>query len=238
MNNRTGITGWNWGKVLMDILKTFIGVLLAFWVGEWTADRDFRQKQRYLLVEIQHELELNLADLRLNLGGHEYSINMAKSFRSYLAGTNTNLDTLPMNYLHLLRDFASIQHTAAYETMKARGLESIKNDSLRYQIADLYDFEFETVEKMEEEYAAHEFFEHYNQPMLQILSKCYDFSGTKPKGQRALLPFTALPKQEKNLMYAWLQKLTIDRDLSVRMYKEVIGKGEKVMEALKKELGG
>ncbi len=220
-------------KFVQDILKTFIGVFLAFWVGEWTSSRDSKVKENYLLQEIQHELHLNIDDLRTNLGGHQQGIEAAKTFQFYLQNSTSDFDSLNFYFYFLLRDFISIQHTAAYETLKTRGMESIMDDSLRLHIADLYDFEFEAVEKLEEQYYPHEFFEIYNQPMLQILTKCFDFS--KKKGEnRQIMPLSKLPKQEQNLMHAWLKKIIADRAFSISSYQEAIKKGEKVLEEIKK----
>ncbi len=223
------------GTFFLNMLPTFLGVLLAFWLTEWASERDFNARERYLLEEVQHELEVNLNDLKLNLEGHNKGILAIKSIEGYLQNTSSNLDTFPHHYNQALRDFISIQHTAAYETLKARGLEAIANDSLRMLIADLYDFEFETIEKIEETYAPHEFFVHYNEPFLRILSKCYDFSPGKVEN-RVIMPLTALPKEEKNLLYARLFKLKYDRKFSVLQYEAVIGKVEKGIEAIKKEL--
>jgi hypothetical protein len=224
------------GTFLLNMLPTFLGVLLAFWLSEWASERNFKVQERHLFLEIQHELELNLSDLKENFKGHEKGLAATKSLQRQLLDGSHNYDTLLQQYVDALRDFISIQHTAAYETLKSRGLASISNDSLRLQIADLYDFEFETIEKIEEKYAPHEFFEHYNEPFLRILAKCYDFTPGEVANRR-IMPLSALPKEEKNLLNARLMKLKYDRLFSMEIYSEVIRKVEMVIEAIKKELG-
>lgn len=224
------------GTFLLNMLPTFLGVLLAFWLSEWASARNFKAQERHLLMEVQHELELNLSDLEQNLAGHEKGLAAAKSIQRLLSDGSLSLDTLPMHYVEALRDFISIQHTAAYETLKSRGLASIANDSLRLQIADLYDFDFETIEKVEEKYSPHEFFEHYNEPFLRIVAKCYDFTPGEVADRR-IMPLSALPKEEKNMMNARLNKIKYDRQFSIRVYQDVVEKVEKAIAAIKKELG-
>jgi hypothetical protein len=48
-------------------------------------------------------------------------------------------DSLPIFYHFLTRDFITIQNTSGYQTLKSKGLETIKNDSLRRNIIDLYE---------------------------------------------------------------------------------------------------
>lgn len=226
---------WFASAFFLNMLPTFLGVLLAFWLSEWASERNFKTRERHLLEELQHELELNLKDLNENFEGHNKGLAAAKSIQRYLSDGSLSLDTLPQQYLDALRDFISVQHTAAYETLKSRGVESITNDSLRLHIADLYDFEFETVEKLEEEYEPHEFFGHYNEPFLRVLSKCYDF--TPGASNRKIMPLSKLPNEEINLLNARLMKLKYDRLFSMEVYSGVIRKVEMVIEAIKKELG-
>lgn len=224
------------GNFLLNMLPTFLGVLMAFWLSEWASERNFRAQERHLLLEIQHELELNLSDLQTNLDGHQKGLAAAKSIQRLMLDSSLSLDTLPNQFVEAVRDFISIQHTAAYETLKSRGLESIRNDSLRLQIADLYDFSFESIEKVEEQYAPHEFFEHYNEPLLRMITRCYDFTPGEVADRR-IMPLSALSKEEKNLLNARLMKLKFDRQFSIQAYVEVVGKLELAIAAIKKELG-
>jgi hypothetical protein len=224
------------GKFILNMLPTFLGVLLAFWLSEWASERNFKAQERHLLLEIQHELELNLSDLKMNLSGHENGLAATNSIQRLMLDGSLSLDTLPIHYTEALRDFISVQHTAAYETLKSRGLTAITNDSLRLQIADLYDFDFESIEKVEEKYAPHEFFEHYNEPFLRIITKCYDFTPGKVVNRR-IMPLSALPKEEKNLLNARLSKLKYDRQFSMKAYQEVVKKVELMIGTIKKELG-
>ncbi len=219
-------------KFFQDVLKTFIGVFLAFWVSQWEARRDSQAKEKFLLQEIQHELQVNVEDLRINFIGHKGAIESANFLKRYYQNDTTNMDSLAIHFFILLNDLLSIQHTAAYETIKARGLESILDDSLRLHIADLYDFDFEVIEKMEDHYRPNDFLDVYYQPMLQILSKCYDFS--KPPGAARHIMFVSkLPKQEQVLLHAWLSKIKYSHYFAQVNYQTTIEKAEKVLADIK-----
>jgi hypothetical protein len=223
-------------KFLLNMLPTFLGVVLAFLLTEWASQRDFQAKERHLLTEVQHELEVNLSDLNINLLGHRQAIKSIDKIRGLMKDEKASLDSLNFDLMFALRDFTSIQHTAAYETMKTRGTESVGNDSLRMRISDLYDFDFESIEKIEERYAPHEFFVHYNEPVLQAFAKCYDFTAAQEQNKR-IMPLTALPKNELNLLTARFRKLKFDRMMCVKMYEDVAKKTEQLIADIKKELG-
>jgi hypothetical protein len=73
-------------------------------------------------------------------------------WRKVFTNEATNLDSVRQYYFLLTRDFVSIQSTSGYETLKSKGLELIKNDSLRTKIISLYEYDYKTLTQVEEEY--------------------------------------------------------------------------------------
>ena len=49
-------------------------------------------------------------------------------------------------------DYISIQNISGYETLKSNGLELIRDDSLRFEIITLYEYDYSILKKFEEEY--------------------------------------------------------------------------------------
>lgn len=206
-------------KFLYDVFKTFIGVFLAFWVSEWRSSQQSDFTEHTALREIRKELDLNILDLRDNLGGHRKGLEASRYFWKALHNQPVGEDTLTLVYNNLLRNFVSIQHAAAYESIKSRGLEIIRDDSLRTQIANLFDLHLEVVEKLEEQYSPHDFFQfyyhHFNEKFLPhiAISDRGKWTFTKPLSQ--------MPETDKTQVKMWLMRLMSDRQFMISAYSDV-----------------
>jgi hypothetical protein len=206
-------------KFLLDIFKTFIGVFLAFWVSEWKAAKQSNFTERTALQEIRQELELDIKDLQINRFGHQQGLNAARYFRAALDGKPVGEDTLAQQYQNLLRNFVSIQHSAAYESVKARGLEIIGDDSLRTHIINLFDYHLETVEKLEEQYAPHDFFNFYYHHFNE---KFVPYFTLGERGQWSFAkPLSQMPQADQKMVRMWLFRLLNDRIFMMAVYQQV-----------------
>lgn len=209
-------------KFLYDVFKTFIGVLLAFWVNEWKSSQQSNFSERTALQEIRKELDLNLKDLQDNLGGHRKGYEACRYFWKALHDRPVGEDTLALQYHYMLRNFVSIQHSAAYESIKSRGLEIIRADSLRTQIANLFDFDLEVVEKLEEHYAPHDFFNFYYH---RFNEKILPFVAIGTRGEWTFVkPLSRMPEADKKLVKTWLLSLLSDRQFMIAMYVDAEAK--------------
>ena len=132
----------NWKKQGVEFLSIFIAVVSAFALNNWNENRRDANSESKILIEISNGLEKDIEDICANKFGHELGINACIFFRNVLANKKVNSDSLMTYYRDLTRDFISIQNTAGYETLKSRGLELIKNDSLRLQIITLYEYNY------------------------------------------------------------------------------------------------
>ena len=206
-------------KFLYDVFKTFIGVFLAFWVTEWKSSKQSNFTEHTALSEIRKELDLDIADLHVNLGGHRTGLEASRYFWKALHNQPVGEDSLMLAYNNLLRNFVSIQHSAAYESVKSRGFEIIRDDSLRTQIANLFDFHLEVVEKLEEQYAPHDFFQfyyhHFNEKLLPHIAISDKGKWTFAK------PLSQMPEADKTQFRMWLLRLMSDRQFMIAAYSDV-----------------
>ena len=203
---------------LYDVFKTFLAVFLAFWVNEWKNDRQLQFSERTALQEIKKELSLDLRDIRENIQGHREGVRAVRYFFNLLQGKPEAEDSLFLRYNFLHREFISIQHSAAYESVKAQGLHLIRDDSLRNELVNLFDFTFESIEKIEEDYDAHDFVKLYYHPMTNVLAP---FMAVEPSGAlKFRRPISEMPEKDKQLMLLWLQRLHVDRNFMISAYKE------------------
>ena len=106
-------------------------------------------------------------------------IKAANYFRDLIAKKPILQDSLIFHYFNLTRDFVSIQNISGYETLKSKGLELIENDSLRTNIISLYEYEYNTLRKLEEEYFELQFQENYFKEINYSISQNLEFNEDK-----------------------------------------------------------
>jgi hypothetical protein len=207
-------------KFLYDVIKTFIGVFLAFSVSQWNTNRQSRFSEKTVLMEIKQDLVLDLADMEGNYNGHIKGKEASAYFWRALHGKPFGVDSLRMQYSLLLRNFTILQHSMAYESVKYKGIEIIKEDSLRIQIINLFDFEFKGLKQMEDEYEPHNFFVLYYDKMNKIL---HSHINIDEKGKwSVVIPFDKMPENDKQIFKKWLQQLKSDRSFMMAVYENSI----------------
>jgi hypothetical protein len=222
-------------KFLYDIVKTFIGVFLAFQLAQWNANRQSNFSEKTVLTEIKKDLVLDLTDMTGNLEGHKKGKEACAYFWRAIHGKPFGEDSLRMHYHILLRSFTSIQHSAAYESVKFRGLEIIKDDSLRMNIINLFDFELEGLTKLEENYTPHDFLVLYYDKMNAILMPHIHID---EKGKWSVaIPFAKMAEKDRQAMKQWLQQIKSDRQFMMMVYEDAIKKATELQRGIDGYLG-
>ncbi len=189
MENRAA-RRWQW--FLLELFGVFLGVTLAFSLDQWNESRKLHETETQTLREIDAGLAMDLQDLEANIEGHRVGLQSVEMFRKYLTGQKVNADSLPFHYFMLLRDFLSLQNSAAYESLKSRGLQLIRNDSLRLKIVALYDFDMEVIQKLEEDYSEMQFNENFYHDFNDALAP-YMVWGPDGQLRRLAPPSDCLP---------------------------------------------
>lgn len=224
----------NWKKYTLEFFSIFIAVISAFALNNWNDNRRDSQSEEKILKEIKNGLLLDLKDIATNKSGHEYGINTCEKFRKLINNEAVDQSSILRDYTILVRDFTSIMNMSGYESLKSKGLEIVKNDSLRFQIISLYDFEYQIIDKLEEGATEMQSFENYFKPINDILYPFmeYDENG-RFNGFSKNMKLTELEKKEI-LSYLW----RIERNRSYKMikYKDIEEKIELLVDNIDKEL--
>lgn len=208
-----------WKKYTFEFFSILIAVITAFALNNWNDNRKADKSENKILIEISNGLEKDIEDIRQNKIGHERGINACNYFRKMLAEEEVNSDSLMIQYRALTRDFISIQNTAGYETLKSRGLELIKNDSLRLEIITLYEYSYNILRKLEEEYSEMQFQENYFIEINKILAPNFQFDENKRiTGINRPLK---IPINEEKIMLLYLFKIQENRDYILKYYSEI-----------------
>lgn len=202
---------FNWKKYTFDFISIFIAVVSAFALNNWNDNRKINKAETKILAEISNGLEKDLADIELNNNGHKNGIRACSYWRRLVNGDSVANDSLQQNYGYLTRDFISIQNVSGYESLKSRGLEIIEDDSLRYQIIDLYEFDFKIISKLEEQYYEMQFQQNYFSHINDIIHPYLIFSEKGiPIGIEQPLQ---LSEEDKKLLMTYLWKIEVNRQM-------------------------
>jgi hypothetical protein len=186
----------NWKKRGFEFLSIFIAVISAFALNNWNEDRRDDNSGSKILIEIANGLEKDL-----------------------LADKQINSDSLMYHYFNLTRDFVSIQNVAGYETLKSQGLELIKNDSLRLKIISLYEYDYNTLRKLEEEYSEMQFQESYFKEINNDLAPNFKFN------ENGNITGIDLPikisDDRKKILLLYLWKIQTNRNFILNYYSDI-----------------
>jgi len=208
-----------WKSYIYEFTTIFLGVSLAFMMNKCNEDHNRFESSEKTLLEIRNGLELDLQDFRHNMKGHKVGIALCDYFRDYINDKPINKDSISDKYKYLFRDFISIQNESGYEALKSRGLELVKNDSLRLEIISLYDFYYEIVQKLEEHYTENQYTENYFKDVNDMLADNMHFND---EGELIDLSSPVnLSKRDKNIFLSYLLKIEQNRSFTLDFYTGV-----------------
>ena len=124
---------------LGEIVLVVIGILIALQINNRNETRKEREEEKKLLKELLRDFEANIAELDTvayyaNLSidkmiTAELHIEQDRPYEKKLDTLFGGLDYWDIPYIHL----------AAYDALKAKGIQSISDDSLKYKIGRVYE---------------------------------------------------------------------------------------------------
>jgi len=224
----------DWKKYTFEFFSIFIAVIAAFALNNWNDNRKADKSESKILIEISNGLEKDIEDIQHNIFAHKKGIQACKYFRNVLAGKKVNSDSLIDLYTALTRDYISIQNTAGYETLKSRGLELIKNDALRREIITLYEYHYNILRKLEEEYSEMQFQENYFVEINKSFAPNFQFDVNK-EIIGINLPLKILDNEEK-IILLYLKKIQVNRRYILEYYSEIEKKVKEVQKQILVEI--
>lgn len=134
----TKLLSYDYKNAAEKIFFTVAGILIALWINHCDEDHKKQIIEIQSLKEIKMALEADLLEISTTMSDVHPDIAAVKKVVAALQTQSPEYDSLPF---HLARAFAYsfyLPNTAAFETLKSRGMETITNDSVRLMIAQLY----------------------------------------------------------------------------------------------------
>ena len=215
-------------------MSIFIAVVAAFALNNWNDNRNADKSESKILIEIANGLEKDLEDIKQNEKGHKQGISACKYFRDAMSNRNVTSDSLMSHDNSLTRDYISIQNTAGYQTLKSRGIELIKNDSLRLKIISLYEFDYQILRKLEEEYYEMQFHKNYFKEINKSILPNFNFDENNMISG-VNLPLK-MPIEEKKILLMYLLKIQGNRNFILSFYAQIENKITEVQKSINQEI--
>lgn len=225
----------NFKKFSFEFLSIFIAVISAFALNNWNDNRKDDIAARKILQEINNGLARDTVDVAENIQGHKWGNQAVTYFMKLANNQPVSRDSFFIHYVNLTRDFVSLQNKSGYETLKSRGLELIKNDSLREKIIHLYEYEYEIIRKMEESYFEMQYQANYFKDITQMLSPHFE-RNEEDKIIGLQTPLNLTPS-DRNVLMIYLWKIRFNRGMILQYYANVEEKISDLQQDIKLELG-
>jgi len=205
---------------------------LAFYLAKWNENNNRVESYDKTLMEIRNGLDLDLHDIGLNIKGHKRGIRACQFFRNYLNGQEVSQDSVYRYHDYLLINYISIQNKSAYESLKSKGLEIVKDDTIRLKIISLYDVSYEIIEKLEDGPEEYILYNDYYKIATKHLATFMHFN---EKGQLSSLDSPdGLNKESKNVLLSYLWKIERNRLNLIYNYEDTIEKIEELITDIKR----
>ncbi len=150
-----------WPEFFLEILVIVVGVFGAYTLNDWGTRRARNEAEREILTEIKGNLQLDLIDLKGNQTAHSDGLKFLDSLEN-ANEANMSDEKMGIYLWAAFRDFVYLPQTGAFETLKAKGVDIVSNDSLRLTILRLYDFQYNGIVIIEGEYQPSSFTDDYH----------------------------------------------------------------------------
>lgn len=202
-----------------EIVLVVIGILIALQINNWNEDRKEHIIQNKILVEISNGLRQDLIDIKDNMNAHRAGLKACEYYNGIFTHKQVHADSINYYYLYLTRGYISIQNKSGYESLKSRGLELIKDDSLRNDIIKLYEQDYPFIMKLEEQDPEGNFHDSYFNEINNQISPNLIFNKNGEIESIQLPLHVTENEQKKILSYLW--KIKNDRLFILSIYSKI-----------------
>jgi hypothetical protein len=135
-----------------EIILVVVGILIALQINNWNEANKAAKEELKILKEMQFNLTNDLKDCEWNINKQQELANSNTIVLNHLENKTQFNDSLRFHYGNLMYSTTQRRNMAAYDHLKAKGIDLIQNDSLRRHITAVYSERYYFIEKQELEY--------------------------------------------------------------------------------------
>ena len=211
-----------------EILLITIGILVALQVNNWNENRKDDVVELKILYGLESDLNKDISkietmiynDSTINVG----NLQLVQILKDPDSEYNASMDKL-FGYSTRMAFF--FPQKMAYETLKSKGLEIIKNDELRSKIVNLYDYEYDVIGMFID--VKKELYYSSNSIVLKYLE-------TNPNDITSKKPYDFQELKNSNEFVNYLSHICSEQNAALYFYRDVRYKLKLVKEEVEKEI--
>ena len=141
-------TGKYFKYAIGEIVLVVVGILIALQINNWNENRITTNEEIHILKALKIGLESDLADLKFNEKSIQSSISSANKVIYSLENNLPYRDSIPDYIGQIMFPVMFVHSTSAFETLKSKGINLIKNNNLRDEIINVHDSQYSFFLKM------------------------------------------------------------------------------------------
>lgn len=209
-------------KYFSEFLLIFISVVLAFSLTEWSSNQSSKISEVKILTEIKNGLVSDDKDLQANEDNHKISLRAVYLLRDWVNDKAIPQDSIALYYYAAFRNYTPIINKTGYESLKSSGLKTITNDSLRFHIISLYEFDYNIIQKLEDSNEEMQDFKNFFAPVNALVHPYLQFD-TAGKVV-ALEPAKNLSAAQRKELLSYLWRMERNKLFKIMRYERVLKK--------------
>ena len=125
-----------------EILLVVIGILIALQINNWNETRKVKVIEVALLAEIRSNLEATLLEFQEDTTRNSLSLVHLTRIQDHIDNDLPYISELDSSFGRLTFWSSPYPILTGYKTLQTKGMDLISNDSLRYDIAMLFELDF------------------------------------------------------------------------------------------------
>lgn len=137
---------------LGEIVLVVIGILIALELNNRNTEFQAEKEELKLLCEMRDNLATDLEDCHWNIRKQEDLKRSNLAVLKHLESRSPFHDSLIHHYGNLIYSTTQKRNMSTYDHLKSKGIDLVRNDSLRRNITTVYSERYYFIEKLELEY--------------------------------------------------------------------------------------
>jgi hypothetical protein len=174
---------------LGEIALVMIGILLALQVNNWNEQRKDRVTEQLMLTALQEDLLINVARLKKDILLEQRTIDQATRIIRHLDERKPYDLSLNKVFSEAIYSPDIIISASSYESLKFKGIDIVRKESLKRRIVNLFDVVFSNL-IAETVRLENQFWPSSVLPMIHKHFRKVDFYELKPTNYEALMDDT------------------------------------------------
>jgi hypothetical protein len=128
----------NWKYAVGEVALIFVGITLALAANSWYENLKNREEEREILRQVVVGLETDVEALKTAQSSIEAKVGLMTQLEAHIRDELPYSGDLDVSFKSILTGASARMNTAAFDTLKFRGMDLVSSPELRNQLVDYY----------------------------------------------------------------------------------------------------